>query len=471
MLFASSFGTTLEIDLFLLAQSFYAYLQSPLSHAILTALVSVYIHTAAEDDGKGKQLAADMRKVFLTLSVIIMGLVLLLAPVIAKVIAPTYPAPVLETLTQNLRLFAPSLVMYVSMSISMALLQADQRFGITEMNSINRSICSIAAVLLLQKTTGAYSINLGYMAYCVWNLIFFWLVSRKYYGKASKTPWKNPYVKSLVQMMPPLLLGYSMGAINHMVDQRVVSGLGSGAVSALEYGQSLYALVTTFIAMFCSILFTRITAMVAKQDHEGSANFTIRSAILLCFFFLPISILIVLCAQEVVTIVYARGSFNQDSISMTTAALRGYGLALVPLVFRELFARLQYAYQSSKKPMINSAIAIALNIVLNIILSRWLGIFGVTFASAISIALCGTLNCICARKQNEFLRFTPLLRSLPWLCAGGIVCGAAARWSMQLCLTNSAFLRFCLAVFVGGAAYAVVVSPYLISLLRGKQRL
>lgn len=67
--------------------------------------------------------------------------------------------------------------------------------------------------------------------------------------------------------------------------------------------------------------------------------------------FLPISILTVLLSEEIVTIVYARGAFDAESVRICAQALRGYALMFVPLVFREVYSRFQYGHQDSKLPL------------------------------------------------------------------------------------------------------------------------
>ena len=267
-------------------------------------------------------------------------------------------------------------------------------------------------------------------------------------------------------MMGPLLLGYSLVYINQMVDKMLVSGLEAGAVTALNYAAVLSNLVCTFITTFASMLFAYVTTRIAVGDADGAAQLTERTALLLSVVFLPITILTVLLSEEIVTIVYARGAFDAESVRICAQALRGYALMFVPLVFREVYSRFQYGHQDSKRPMVNSSIGIALNIVLSVALCPRYGVLGVAFATSMSVVVCGVLNMCSARKLSTALSFRPYLRLLPFLALCGAVCGVIARFSATHLAAQNPLLRFALSALIGMAAYAVCASPLLLRLWR-----
>ena len=246
----------------------------------------------------------------------------------------------------------------------------------------------------------------------------------------------------------------------------LVSGLEAGAVTALNYAAVLSNLVSTFITTFASILFAYVTTRIAVGDTDGAAQLTERTALLLSVVFLPITILTVLLSEDIVTIVYARGAFDAESVRICARALRGYALMFVPMVFQEVYGRFQYGYQDSKHPMVNSSIGIVFNIVLSVALCPRYGVLGVAFATSMSYVTCGVLNICTARKLSTALSFRPYLRLLPFLALCGAVCGVIARFSATHLAAQDALLRFVLAAFIGIAAYAVCASPLLLRLWR-----
>ena len=88
-------------------------------------------------------------------------------------------------------------------------------------------------------------------------------------------------------------------------------------------------------------------------------------------------------AEDIVLLIYGRGAFDAEAAAMTAQALMGYSLSFIPLALREVYSRVQYGYQDSKHPAVNSVIGIACNVTLSILLCRKFGVFGVTLASSV----------------------------------------------------------------------------------------
>ena len=69
---------------------------------------------------------------------------------------------------------------------------------------------------------------------------------------------------------------------------------------------------------------------------------------------------------------------------MTSIAVKYYAMGLCFVGLRELLSRYYYAYANTKIPMINAAIGVLINILMNLVLSRFLGIGGLAFATSLS---------------------------------------------------------------------------------------
>lgn len=468
MVTAGTFGATIETDVINLAEGFIGNIQYVLVQVLLTAFTATYIHTQGEGELPAKRFAMDTVKAFSLIAAAIAAAVMLGAPAVARIIAPSYSPEVSARLAGYLRLFAPALVLFVWIAVFHALLNANQRFVPGELAGLNQSVILIALVLLLQRYLGVRVLALAFILYNIWNTLYLGTLSRRYWGRSGGNPFRNESVRKLLRMAGPLLLGYSMVYINQQVDKILSSGLETGTVTAMGYSAVLSNLVGTFITSFCSILFTYITTRISQADHTGAAAMAIRAASLLVLAFLPISILTILCAEDIVAVIYGRGAFNADNVYIAGQALIGYAFMFVPLVLRELFSRFQYGYQDSRRPMINSTIGIAANIALSIALCPIFGVLGITLATSVSVCVCGVLNAVTARRYNSALHFGPLLRQLPLMAAGGVVCALIAVWGNRLFAGQSSLVRFLLVTLCGGAGYLLAVSPLLFRLLRQK---
>ena len=182
---------------------------------------------------------------------------------------------------------------------------------------------------------------------------------------------------------------------------------------------------------------------------------------MLVILLLPVTVVAVSQAEDLVQLVYGRGAFDENAAAMTVQALSGYSLSFIPLALREIYSRIQYGYQDSKRPTINSLIGIAFNIVLSILLCPRLGVFGVTLASSAATLVIGVLNMYSARRDAPFLTFGLLRRALPFLAAGGSLSVLVALECRNWFGAFPVFFRLCASSACVFLVCFLILSPFL----------
>jgi putative peptidoglycan lipid II flippase len=89
-------------------------------------------------------------------------------------------------------------------------------------------------------------------------------------------------------------------------------------------------------------------------------------------------------AEPIVKMLFGRGAFDSAAAGLTSSALFFYSIGIVGMGVRDILARIFFSLHDTRTPMINAAFALTVNIVLNIILSKYMGIGGLALASSIS---------------------------------------------------------------------------------------
>ena len=99
---------------------------------------------------------------------------------------------------------------------------------------------------------------------------------------------------------------------------------------------------------------------------------------------MPIIILILLLANDGVSLIFERGAFNENAVVMVSEALCFLSISILPYVFRDSITRVYYAFNDSKTPFIIALFAIALKAFLNwlLILKLDMGIAGITLSTS-----------------------------------------------------------------------------------------
>ena len=147
-----------------------------------------------------------------------------------------------------------------------------------------------------------------------------------------------------------------------------------------------------------------------------------------------------------------------EAIDMTANALFYYSIGMIAFGLRDILSRAFYALQDTKTPMINATIAVVINIILNIVLSKYLGIGGLALATSIA-AIVGTLLLfITLRRKIGGFGLKEITKSFIKICIASILMGFIALGSFNFFSQNiRENLALILAIGVGALAYAILI--------------
>lgn len=419
ILVASYFGTTIETDILSLSQGLISDIKYVLVQVVLTSFVAIYIGIKANDELKAKQFTGRVLLVFMTVAFAVVLVVIIISKPLSVILAPGFSNEQHIVLSHYIRCYAPTLVLFVAISVFNAVLSSNKIFIPGQIEGLLQSSIVIIIVLLFSHEIGIDSLYYSMFVFSVVNFLFMLLLSKKYFSVSIRKFWNDSNIKRMIVMAAPLMIGYSAVYLNQFVDKMLLSTLEAGTVTALGFAASLHNIVASFIVTFASITFPYITDSITEKDLSKTNSLLKSILFLMLCTFLPISIVTVVCSNDIVTVVFARGAFDSSSVSITSLALLGYGFGFLPLIVKEVFSRFLYANVESKLPMRNSLISIGINIILSVILCQIIGVFGVTIATSVSSLICGFLDyCSAFRYGFRFDINTITRRKLLFVIAG-----------------------------------------------------
>lgn len=467
---ANAFGATLQTDLISLSQGLVTDIDYVLIQALMTAFVPIYIGIKINDEKAAMHFVSNVLKAFFIITLLITAGIIVFSNRISHMIAPSYTTAVAQQLAKYIVVMAPALILIVLLAVFNALLKANEHFLPGEFISVNQSVVLVVLVYSIGHMIGADTLVVSFYAYAVTSLLFLAYLSKHYIGSFYGNPFVDNNVHRLLNMMLPLLIGYSMVFINQQIGKIIVTEFGEGTITAMTFGATLSNFVSTFVGSICGVLFTFVSKSIAEKNDLSAAEMTIQSLVHLTTITLPICILTVCNATDIVTIVFKRGAFDAQAVINSAAALKGYAFMFIPFIARELFSRLQYAYGDSKQPMINSTVSIVFNIIFSVTLGRIYGILGVALASSISVLICAALNIYSASGKNRHLHISGIARVLPNWIFGAILCFIIIFVGQQFLAEQNVFIRFsliCLITFlIYGISVYSIIKPFIIRIRR-----
>lgn len=126
----------------------------------------------------------------------------------------------------------------------------------------------------------------------------------------------------------------------------LLSGFNAGIITALNYAQSAsgipHQIITNQFSIVSGIKFNELWA---REEYDKLNDIFIGSLKFLIFILVPISGLFFLFSEEIITLLYKRGSFNSESVTQTALFFRYLGLSLSYLAINTMISRLFMASQ------------------------------------------------------------------------------------------------------------------------------
>lgn len=459
-LIAAYYGATPETDAFFFANSMPAMLFPAVCSGISTAFLSLYVKRMEEKGTAEGDRYASVMLGLTSLLGLALGLIgVLLSPVLVPLLAPGFSGAQLALAVSLSRIMLGSFILLMLQYMLTAILNAKRFFVGCQICALLYSLSVVLITVFLGPGQDMYALS--------WTVVLALLIQAA--GLAvccvRRVQWKwrlsgtRAEVGTLLRLSLPILLGNSVLQINTIVDKALGSLLPDGSLSALNYGNTLSALViSVFVTSLSTVLYPTLTSDAAKGDLARYSNTLTQSIEGLSLLLIPISVISTLSAQDIVTFIYARGVFDQRAVAYTSIVLAVYAPMFVASGIREVLTRGFFALQDTKTPMWNSAVGIGCNIVLSLLFVRPLGIAGIALGTTVSAYITALLLLYNAQRRLPELSLQPCLKKLLLQGIAGAVSAAAVYGSaFFINALPYAFVRFAASAVIGFAVYAVML--------------
>ena len=244
---------------------------------------------------------------------------------------------------------------------------------------------------------------------------------------ATRLNWWNLKHEGFVRvrrLMVPALFGVSVSQINLMLDTLIASLLVTGSVSWLYFSDRLMELPLGVFGVALAIVvlpsLSRRHAEASMQEFSATLDWAFR---LVCLVGIPASLALVLIAEPLLLTLFQNENFSMTDVERAAGSLRAYAFGLLAFMAVKIFAPGYHARQNMRTPVRVGIIAMAVNMILNI-LFYLSGLAHVGLALATSIAAyVNALLLLAGLWRDEVFRFQggwmPLLCRL--LLANGLM--------------------------------------------------
>ncbi len=390
VLIAAKFGAGMETDTYFIAITATGLITNLMSEAIRTTFIPVLAEVESKENKEGKiSHTNNMINLIFFFSIILVLLGWLVAPALVKLLAKGFYGEQYNLAVKLTRIGLPKIIFSCILGVATGFLQSEQRHASSAAIGFPFNFVFIIYLVFLSTTFGIE----GLMVSAVFAALSQFLIQ---IPELKKTGYrykfifdlKDKYIKKVLYLSFPVFVGVAINDLNAIVDRTLASSLASGSISALNYANRLNSLI---LGVFISAITTVIFPLLAKESNNdniiGMKKIMGNGVNLILLITIPATIGLIVLAKPIVEVAFQRGEFDANATIMTSKALIFYSIGLVAMALRLLITRVYYSLQDTKTPMINGAISVAFNIVLNLILVKFMAHAGLALATSIAITI------------------------------------------------------------------------------------
>lgn len=412
---------------------------------------------------KGKEEADKFTSNLLNILFIITTIIIIMSLFFMKkiilIIAPGFTEDIVILAAEMATITIFAIYINGIVSVMSGYLQINNRYNITVLNGLFLNIIIIITIFIskfFEPIILAYGFLLGIISKII---IMIPSIKRENFKHKIHLTLRDENLRSILLISIPVIVGASLNQINQIIDQNIASRLAVGGISALNYASRMNEMIQGFFILpLILVMYPKISKIILNNDVEKfKKTFSSVLISILCFI-IPVSIWSMIFSNQIINFLFGRGAFDSRAIKMTSEALFFYSIGMIGIGLREVLSRVFYSMQDTKTPMINAIIGVLLNIVLNFLLSNFLGIGGLALATSIAAIVTTGLLFISLRKRIGPIGMKEILISfLKILLASSILAFISMLSFDYLSIKLTKNVSFFIATFLGFISFIFTI--------------
>jgi putative peptidoglycan lipid II flippase len=395
ILSAQYFGTSLQKDCFLVAQTIPTMVSTFLIGGIYSTLLVNLAEIGRTEGARGQRAFAGRILSRLALCLLAPILFVLARPLwLVHLVAPGFSDEKSVLTASLLRLTLFVAAGFLFLAAVRCLFETRGQFVVPAFISLANPLLSLIVLVTLVGSLGIYTLAIGPMVGLALSLTLLTLaIPRHVTDPAGFTPAPSDLketarrVRGFWLAFLPMSIGANFGQINVAVDNAFASYLPTGSITMLGFAFVIVSnaqLLTT--STFAEVAFSRLTRAAVSGQAELLALFRsqMRHMLLLTA---PLSIGAFAMATPLVRLLFERGAFNPEATAGVAQALRAYAPGIFFLGYLTLFSILLTSKRRFTRIAITAASIIVVNALLDFVFIRAFGLTGIALGTSLTILI------------------------------------------------------------------------------------
>lgn len=385
MAIAYQFGTSDELDAFLIAFLVPQFAINMIGGSLNLSLIPTYVQVREQEGQRAAQ------RVLSSVMVLSVGFLVALSVVLALTASYILPLVASGFASEKLAL-THSLYYLLLFTLALsglattwgAILNAENQFALVAVVPMATSIVTVIVVVAMAKHWGSYALVVGTVGGALIEVgLLGWGLTREGVSLVPRWCGTSPAVKQVLKQYAPLVAAAFLMGSSGMVSQSMAAMLGPGSVSALAYGSKVTNLMLGVGAVAVSTaVLPHFSRMVTVMDWRGLHHTLGTYSRLLLFVALPVTLALSYYSELVVAALFQRGAFTEADVYRVGQVQSMYLLQVPLYLLGMLFVYLLSALKANQVMLWGNLINLPVCIVLSYVLMQRFGVVGIALATS-----------------------------------------------------------------------------------------
>ncbi|MEO8395564.1 MAG: murein biosynthesis integral membrane protein MurJ, partial [Chloroflexota bacterium] len=289
---------------------------------------------------------------------------------IAHVVAPGFTPDQQAQAAALMRILLIGTLIFSISGIVLGILHSYNHFLLPALAPIMYDVGILFGVIFLIKPFGVRGIAIGAVIGAAMHLLI--QVPGLIRYRAHWYPQfglRDPSLWRVIRLMLPRIVGLGVFSFNFIVMTNIASRLGTGSVSALDWGWKLMQIPETLIGTAMgTVIFPTLAILSELKDEEGKRKAMSGALRFILIATIPSAVGLILIGRPLISLLQ-RGAFTAEAGALVYSTLQLFTLGLVVHSLLEVVARSFYADKDTITPLWAALGGAAINLVLSFVLS------------------------------------------------------------------------------------------------------
>jgi len=383
------FGTGSAVDAFVVAMTVPTFAIVVVANAAGSALLPTLTHV---HQTVGRSAAVQLlRDTTFWCLALLCGTYLLLAFTSAwwlKLVSPGLDAGTQALAMRMVFWLLPAIAFRGLVSIWSSVLHSQKRFAATGLAPAITPLVAVLCLFALADRTGIEALAIGVTAGSIVEAaVLGWTVRSCGFPLLPIPGRPSTHLGHICRQYLPLMAAAALMGSTTLVDNAMASQLGPGGVSTLNFGRKLVALAISIPTVSISrAVYPYFSQLAAERKWTEVHAVLAKSRALVLLGMIPITLALILLARPLTTLLLQHGAFGASSTESVAWVQVMYACQIPFYTLSIIYVRLISSLRLNYLLTASTVISILLNVLLNYVLMRPMGVAGIALSTSLVYA-------------------------------------------------------------------------------------